>query len=135
MQLTIGVTLSIVGRGPLVFQHDCIKFMQRTAATLRIQLGCNVIYLDVKQKTSHMLTNWSVDVQVSFLVTIDSSSRELWSLEHRTIVRFTNFVASIFRDFFKSIGQNKTERTLFERIFNVASDYVISAANNSLLTM
>ena len=47
------------------------------------------------------------------------------------IVRFTMFVASIFRDFFKSTGQNKTKRTLFERIFNVASDDVISADNNS----
>jgi len=47
------------------------------------------------------------------------------------IVRFTKFVASIFRDFYKSTGQNKTKRTLLERVFNRASDDVISADNNS----
>ena len=49
----------------------------------------------------------------------------------RTTVRFTKFGASIFRDFFKRTGQNKIKRTLFERIFNVASHDVISANNNS----
>jgi len=47
------------------------------------------------------------------------------------IVSFTWFVSSIFCDFFKSTGQNRTKRTLLERIFNVASDDVISADNNS----
>ena len=47
------------------------------------------------------------------------------------IVHFTMFVAPIFRDFFNSTGQNKTKRTLFERIFKFASDDVISADNNS----
>jgi len=44
-------------------------------------------------------------------------------------------VASIFRDFFKSTGQNKTKRTLLERFFHLASDDAsddaISADNNS----
>jgi len=44
-------------------------------------------------------------------------------------------VALIFRDFYKSTGQNKTKRTLLERVFNLASDDVISADNKSLLTM
>jgi len=48
-------------------------------------------------------------------------------------VRFTKFVASIFRDFFKSTGQNVTKHTSFERSFNLASGDVIPAGNNSLL--
>ena len=48
-------------------------------------------------------------------------------------MRFTKFVASIFRDFFKSTGQNVTKHTSFERSFNLASDDVIPAENNSLL--
>jgi len=45
-------------------------------------------------------------------------------------VRFTKFVASIFRDFFKTTGQNVTKHTSFERSFNLAPDDVIPAENN-----
>ena len=44
-----------------------------------------------------------------------------------SIVRFTKFVASIFRDFFKSTGQNVTKHTSLEFFFNLASvDAVLS---------
>ena len=49
------------------------------------------------------------------------------------IVRFTKFVASIFRDFIKSTGQNVTKHTSFERSFNLASEDAIPAEKNSLL--
>ena len=45
----------------------------------------------------------------------------------RPIVRFTKFVASIFRDFFKTTGQNVTKHTSFERSFNLAPDDVVPA--------
>ena len=49
------------------------------------------------------------------------------------IVRFTKFVASIFRDFFKSTEHNVTKYTSFERSFNIDTENAIPAENNLLL--
>jgi len=43
-------------------------------------------------------------------------------------------VASIFRDFFNSSGQNVTKHTMFGRFFNLTPDDAIPDENNSLLT-